>query len=76
MHFVLELHCTLREIRVALPRKLGTSISRSGAIYIIPIPMWLTGHYRVVPGEIMRREVELDPQVSPEEIMSRGVELG
>ena len=24
-----------------------------------------------VPGEIKRREVELDPQVSPEEIMSR-----
>ena len=23
------------------------------------------------PGEIKRREVELDPQVSPEEIMSR-----
>ena len=31
--------------------------------------------YRV-PGEIKRREVELDPQVSPEEIMSREVELG
>ena len=26
-----------------------------------------------VPGETMRREVELDPQVSPEEIMSREV---
>ena len=24
-----------------------------------------------VPGEIKRREVELDPRVSPEEIMSR-----
>ena len=31
--------------------------------------------YRV-PGEIKRREAELDPQVSPEEIMSREVELG
>ena len=31
--------------------------------------------YRV-PGEIKRREVELDPQVSPEEITSREVELG
>ena len=31
---------------------------------------------RPVPGEIKRREVELDPQVSPEEIMSREVELG
>ena len=31
--------------------------------------------YRV-SGEIKRREVELDPQVSPEEIMSREVELG
>ena len=30
-------------------------------------------YYRV-PGEIKRREVELDPQVSPEE--SREVELG
>ena len=29
-----------------------------------------------VPGEIKRREVELDLQVSPEEIMSREVELG
>ena len=29
-----------------------------------------------VPGEIKRREMELDPQVSPEEIMSREVELG
>ena len=28
-----------------------------------------------VPGEIKRREVELDPQVSPEEIMSREMEL-
>ena len=28
-----------------------------------------------VPGEIKRREVELDPQVSPEEIKSREVEL-
>ena len=26
--------------------------------------------------EVKRREVELDLQVSPEEIMSRGVELG
>ena len=29
-----------------------------------------------VPDEIKRREVELDRQVSPEEIMSREVELG
>ena len=29
----------------------------------------------MVPGEIKRREVELDPQVSPEEIMSRELEL-
>ena len=28
------------------------------------------------PGEIKRREVVLDPQVSPEEIESREVELG
>ena len=28
------------------------------------------------PGEIKRREMELDPQVSPEEIMSMEVELG
>ena len=33
--------------------------------------------YHRVPGEIKRREVELDPQVSPEEIMSsRELELG
>ena len=28
------------------------------------------------PGEIKRREVVLDPQVSPEEIKSKDVELG
>ena len=28
------------------------------------------------PGEIKRREVVLDPQVSPEEIMSREMDLG
>ena len=28
------------------------------------------------PGEIKRREVVLDPQVSPEEIKSREVEMG
>ena len=28
------------------------------------------------PGEMTRREVVLDPQVSSEEIKSRGVELG
>ena len=28
------------------------------------------------PGEIKRREVVLDPQVSPEEVKSREVELG
>ena len=28
------------------------------------------------PGEIKMREVVLDPEVSPEEIMSREVELG
>ena len=32
-------------------------------------------HTLWVPGEIKRREVELDPQVSPEEIVSREVEL-
>ena len=31
---------------------------------------------QVSPGEIKRREVVLDPQVSPEEIKSREVELG
>ena len=31
---------------------------------------------QVSPEEIMSREVELDPQVSPEGIMSREVELG
>ena len=31
---------------------------------------------QVSPEEIMSREVELDPQVSPEEIMSMEVELG
>ena len=37
---------------------------------------YLHFHITRVPGEIKRREVELDPQVSPEEIMSREVELG
>ena len=31
---------------------------------------------QVSPGEIMSKEVELDPQVSPGEIMSKEVELG
>ena len=39
-------------------------------IYIY-IYIYIRGH-----GEIKRREMELDPQVSPEEIMSREVELG
>ena len=33
-------------------------------------------HFFAGPGEIKRREVVLDPQVSPEEIKSREVELG
>ena len=33
-------------------------------------------YHRRVPGEIKRREVELDLQVSPEEFVSREVELG
>ena len=33
------------------------------------------GYIHMVPGEVKRREVELDPQISPEEIMSREVEL-
>ena len=37
---------------------------------------WGWGGWWSVPGEIKRREVELDPQVSPEEIISREVELG
>ena len=36
----------------------------------------LIGGKARVPDEIKRREVELDPHVSPEEIMSREVELG
>ena len=38
-------------------------------------PSGFTVLYRV-PGEIKRREMELDPHVSPEEIMSREVVLG
>ena len=34
------------------------------------------GEIKRVSSEIKRREVELYPQVSPEEIMSREVELG
>ena len=36
----------------------------------------LVGGKARVPGETKRREVELDPHVSPGEIMSREVELG
>ena len=36
----------------------------------------LSQRFPGVSGEIKRREVELDPQVSPEGIMSREVELG
>ena len=35
----------------------------------------IPGQYQS-PGKIKRREVVLDPQVSPEEIKSREVELG
>ena len=45
-------------------------ISSAFACYII---LFITTR---VPIEIKRREVELNPQVSPEEIMSREVELG
>ena len=38
--------------------------------------MWCKAHHNRVPGKIKRREVELDPHVNPEEIMSREVELG
>ena len=41
-----------------------------------PIDALISSHILRVPGEIKRREVEWDPQVSPEEIMSREVELG
>ena len=34
------------------------------------------GENNRIPGKIKRREVELDPQVSTEEIKSREVELG
>ena len=37
---------------------------------------YLHSHITRVPGQIKRRKVELDPQVSPEEIMSRELELG
>ena len=43
-----------------------------------PVCVITTGfcHYYRVPGEIKRREVELDPQVSPEENINREVDLG
>ena len=53
-------------------------LERSGASpYVIPSNIKNPGLKLIrVPAEIKRREVELDPPVSPEEIMSREVELG
>ena len=42
---------------------------------MLKLARWFRSCERV-PDEIKRREVELDRQVSPEEIMSREVELG
>ena len=49
----------------------------SGLVLADCIRFWPNGNsiYRV-PGGIKRREAELDPQFSPEEIMSREVKLG
>ena len=41
-------------------------------VYLLTI----TRMYHQIPGEMKRREVVLDPQVSLEEIKSREVELG
>ena len=55
---------------------LGKCLRPWSCIYIYrSMPADVTSTHRV-PGEIKKREVELDPQVSPEEIMSREVELG
>ena len=50
----------------------------TGRLYIThAVVQWPTRFQaRSKDQEIKRREVELDPQVSPEEIMSREVELG
>ena len=56
--------------------KFALLVQDSGFLTIIlPYPDTRSVWTRV-PGEIKWREVDLDPQVSPEEIMSREVELG
>ena len=49
----------------------GPNVLTAGPFQQIPAT-----HFCRVPGQIKRREVELDLQVGPEEIMSREVELG
>ena len=48
----------------------------AGDIFFSGSTFCTESYFAQSPGEIKRREVELDPQVSPEEIMSRKVELG
>ena len=54
----------------------GMGVARSSA-WTIEWHLWdCDADISRVPGEIKSREVELDPQVSPEEIISREMELG
>ena len=60
----------------ALSSRCGNEMPKVG-LYPGPIKDAVHVYLRLkVPGEIKRREVMLDPQVGPEEIMSREVELG
>ena len=53
-----------------------SSLSVSFSPHIGADTQVVSAHTLMGPGEIKMREVVLDPEVSPEEIMSREVELG
>ena len=60
---------------ISYPRVPSIPLYQPSYIYVVTAVLLHTTTHRV-PGEIKRREVELDPQVSPEEIKRREMELG
>ena len=60
---------------ISYPRVPSIPLYQPSYMYVVTAILLHTTTHRV-PDEIKRRKVELDPQVSPEEIMSREVELG
>ena len=68
--------CSPVETALSLMSSLRLSLQNWPENGIIYIYIYILSVINRVPGKIKRREVELAPQVSQEEIMSREVELG